>query len=109
MKFLDDIKNETVVICNDSDRLKILKRNKLVNIKVMNMQQFISKYYFDYDEETILYIMNKYNVKYEIALIYLKNLYYIENKKYDVKKLDFLVELKNELDENNLLKYNDIN
>lgn len=108
MNFLDDIKKETVVICNDSDRKKILMRNKLINIKVMNLSQFISKYCFDYDEETILYVMNKYNVKYEIALIYIKNLYYIENKKYDVKKLDFLVALKNELDDNNLLKYNEL-
>ena len=39
-------------------------------------------------------------------LVYLKNLYYIENKIYNIKKLDFLVKLKDELDEHNLLKYN---
>ena len=108
MDFLDNIKKETVIICNDSDRNIILRRNKLINIKLINMGDFISKYFFDYDENTILYVMNKYSVKYEIALMYIKNLYYIQNKKYNVKKLDFLVMLKNELDNNNLLKYDDL-
>ena len=106
LSFLNNIKKETLIICNDDSRLKILMRNKLINVKVMNMNQFISKYCFDYDENTILYIMNKYNVKYEIALVYIKNLYYIENKVYGVKKLDFLVELKKDLDNKNLLIYN---
>lgn len=108
MDFLDEIKKETLIICNNSDRLKILKRNKLINIKVMTMNEFISKYCFDYDEETILYVMNKYSVKYEIAKTYIKNLYYIENKKYGVKKLDFLVDLKNELIDNDLLIFNEL-
>lgn len=108
MKFLDEIKTETVIICNDSDRLKILGRNKLINIKVMTLNEFVSKYYFDYDEKTILYVMNKYNIKYEIALMYIKNLYYIEDKKYSVKKLDFLVGLKNELIDKKLLIFNEL-
>ena len=106
LSFLDDIKKETLIICNDDSRLKILMRNKLINIKVMNISQFILKYCFDYDENAILYVMDKYNVKYEIALVYIKNLYYIEDKIYGVKKLDFLVELKRELDDKGLLIYN---
>jgi len=108
MDFINNIKKETLIICNDDDKLNLLKRNKLVNMKLMNMNEFISKYCFDYDDEAILYIMNKYNIKYEIADMYIKNLYYIENKKYNIKKLDTLVEIKNTLDENNLLKYNRI-
>jgi len=108
MDFLDRIRKETIIICNDYDKKKILMRNKLINVKVMNIGEFISKYCFDYDENTVMYVVNKYNIKYEIAVVYIKNLYYIENKKYDVKKLDFLVKLKNELDSNGLLKYNDL-
>ena len=108
MDFINDIKKETLIICNDSDKNKLLMRNKLINIKLMNINEFISKYYFDYDEDTIMYVMNKYNIKYEIALVYIKNLYYIEDMGYDVNKLDFLVSLKKELDENKLLKYNDL-
>ena len=106
MDFIDEIKKETLIICNDSDRNVFFRRKKLINIKLMNIKDFILKYCFDYDEKTILYVMDKYNVRYEIALMYIKNLYYIENKIYNVKKLDFLVELKNELDNEGLLKYN---
>ena len=106
MDFLNEINKETLIICNDSDKELILKRNKLINIKVMDMNEFISKYCFEYDENAILYLMNKYNIKYEIALMYIKNIYYVENKYYGVKKLDFLVKIKKELDENKLLKYN---
>ena len=106
MDFIENINKETIIICSDSDRDAFLRRNKLVNIKVMDIKEFIGKFCFDYDENTILYVMNKYNVRYEIALMYIKNLYYIEEKKYNVKKLDFLVMLKNELDNEGLLKYN---
>ena len=106
MDFIENINKETIIICSDSDRDVFLRRNKLVNIKVMDIKEFIRKFCFDYDENTILYVMNKYNVRYEIALMYIKNLYYIEEKKYNVKKLDFLVMLKNELDNEGLLKYN---
>ena len=106
MDWLDNIKKETLIICSDEDRKKILMRNKLINIKVMSFMQFVKKYYFDYDENTILYVMDKYSVKYEIALVYIKNLYYIEDKEYSIKKLDFLVQMKKELINNGLLKYN---
>jgi len=106
MQFLDDIKNETLIICNDNDKKNILLYKKMKNIKIMTLPEFISKICFEYDEETILYVMNKYNIKYSVANTYIKNLYYIENKKYNIKKLDFLVELKNDLDNRNLLKYN---
>ena len=80
MDFLDKIKNETVIICNDSDKKHLLMRNKLINIKIMNIKEFVSKYCFDYDENAIIYIMKKYNIKYEIALMYINNLYYVEVK-----------------------------
>lgn len=107
MNFINNIKKETLIICNNSDKLKLLKRNKLINIKVMNMNEFISKYCFNYNESAILYIMQKYKIKYEIAKIYINNLYYIENKKYNIKKLDTLVEIKKALEDNDLLIYND--
>ena len=72
----------------------------------MSMDEFIKSYYFDYDEKTILYVIKKYNIKYEIALEYLNNLIYIEDKNYNNKKLDFLVILKKELIDNNLLIFN---
>ena len=49
--------------------------------------------------------MKKYNYKYDNAKIILDNLYYIEDKRYNNKKLDDLVKVKNEIKD--LLIYND--
>lgn len=57
----------------------LLNRKKLVNEKIMTMQEFISKSLFTYNEKTIYYIMNKYNIKYDIALTYLNNMIYVND------------------------------
>ena len=103
----DNTNKQRLVICDTNYKNEILRSiKKLVNIKFMSMNDFIKSYYFDYDEKTILYLIKKYNIKYEIALEYLNNLIYIEDKKYNNEKLDFLVTLKHELIENNLLIFN---
>lgn len=107
MDFLDTIKNETIIICNNYVKNIILNMHKLLPIKLMTLNEFKEKYYFSYDEEAILFIMNEYNIKYEIAKEYINNIYYVENKHYGISKLDFLNDLKNKLINNNLLIYND--
>ena len=102
-----NVKNNTIIICNNNSKMQILKKiNRLINIKFMSMDEFIKSYYFDYDEKTILYLIKKYNIKYEIALEYLNNLIYIEDKIYINEKLNFLVNIKNELINHNLLIFN---
>ena len=106
MDFIYEIKDETLIICSNAVKQKILEMHLLKPIKIMTLQTFIHSYLFNYDEKAILFIMNKYQVKYDVALEYIRNLYYIENKQYNISKLDFLVNLKNELDDNKLLIYN---
>lgn len=105
---MKNLKDNTLLIIPSHLKEKILLSfcGELKNIKIMTESEFIRNYYFDYDLETIYYLMNKYKLKYEIALVYLKNLYYVENKDYNNDKLDKLVEIKKELDSHNLLKYN---
>lgn len=107
MEFISDINRETLIICNDSVRDKIISLGILKPIKIMNIYEFMSKYLFSYDEDAILYVMDKYNVKYDIAHEYINNLYYVNNGYYNNSKLDFLVNLKKELNDNNLLIHND--
>ncbi len=108
MDFINNIDDETIIICNANCKDYFISNNNLCNIKVMTLEEFLKKFLFDYSEDTIIYVMNKMNVKYEVALVYIKNLYYVENKEYPVKKLNVLKELKQELDNNNLLVYNDL-
>lgn len=103
-----NIDNNTILIVPNKLKKDLLKRiKKLINFKIISLEEFIKNYYFDYDNRAIYYLMNKYNLKYEVVKIYLKNIYYVENKDYHNEKLNKLVKIKQELEENNLLIKND--
>lgn len=101
-------KDGQIIITSSVGKTNLLKKlsDQLINIKIYAINEFNKLFYFDYNEETIYYIMKKYNVKYEIAKIYIDNMYYIEDKDYDSEKLAFLCNLKEELIEKKLLKIN---
>ena len=104
----DLIKDNTLIITNDKNKLikEISLLNNIASIKIITMNELINSYYFDYDEKTIYYLMNKYNIKADIAKIYIKNMYYID-KLYNNTKLDNIYNLKQELISNKLLITND--
>ncbi len=101
-------KNNQIIITSNVNKKNLLKKlnNKLINIKIYSLSEFNKLYYFDYKEETIYYVMTKFNVKYEIAKIYIDNIYNIENKSYNNSKLSFLFSLKEELISNKLISIN---
>ena len=88
---LDNIQNETIIICEKETKKQILKQltkeQKLLNIKILTKKELIKKLYFSYDLNAILYLIEKYNYKYEVATMYLDNLIYIEDKTYKNDKL----------------------
>ncbi len=112
MNFLNDIKNKTIIITNDSNKRKILeelnKKQELLDIKFMTMEDLITNLTESYDEKSIYYIVKEYNVKPEIAKVYLNNLKYIEEKDYKSSKLKFLKKIKDKLKENNLIIKNEL-
>ncbi len=100
-----------LIICPNEEKLKILDSikddTKLYNIKFMAKKEYIDNYYFSYDERALIYLMKKYHYNLDVAKIYLKYLYIIdENKAYKDEKLSLLKKLKQELITNNLLIYN---
>lgn len=108
---LDMIKDNTLLITNSSNKKELIKRisslDRLVNIKVMTIKELIDNYYFTYDEKTIYYLMNKYNIKYSIARKYIDNMYYV-NETVENEKINNIYKLRQELIENNLLYVNDL-
>ena len=107
---LDKIKNNTLLLTDSTLKKSILleiSKNKIfTNIKIMTFDEFIKEYNFNYTNKTIYYVMHKYNVKVSIALIYIRNLYFVGTSDYNIDKLKFLIDLKQELLENNLVQEN---
>ena len=93
-------KNYDTVICPDNIKKKILKQiseeKKLINLKFYTLNEFRNAYFGTYKVEAIYYLMKKYGYKYDVALTYLDNYY-------------FNLELKKELEENNLIKKEKVN
>ena len=100
--------NTIYIVPNDIKKdilLDLSEEKELKNIKFFSLKEFINNLTFSYDEKAIYHLMKKYNYKYDNAKIILDNLYYIEDKKYNNKKLDNLLEAKNDIKD--LLIYND--
>ena len=100
-----------LIICPNEEKIKILlsfNNSKEFNpIKFMTKDEFFNNYYFSYNDDTIYYLMKKYNYNIDVCKVYLNNLYVIDiDKNYNSSKLKFLKDLKKELIENNLLVFN---
>jgi len=111
MELLDLIKEKTLIVTDNSHKKRLLdeinKSKKLFNIKFMSLEEYKKNLLFDYDLNTINYLVSNYKMKVSNAITLINNLYYIENKEYQSDKLNYLVSIKNELDRNNLLIYNE--
>ncbi len=100
-----------LIVCPNNEKEKILEKlskDKILhNIKFMTKEEFINNYYFSYNDNALFYLMNKYNLHIDVAKVYLKYLYVIdENKSYKNTKLNNLKDIKNDLITNKLLVFN---
>lgn len=95
-----ELKDNMLIICNNNNKMKLLKeissKKEILNISFLTMQQLRKKYLYDYDEQAITFLHNKYKYSIDICKMYLNNTYYVEDKLYN-NKLDLLVTIKNEV------------
>ncbi len=104
---LEDFNNKILII-NDYAKNTLLKKiNKLLNIKIITLSELKKNYIYDYDYKSVLYVSNKYNCIPSIARKYIENTYYINNE-YKSRKIELLIKIKNDLEENNLLIKNNL-
>ena len=108
----DVLENDSILIVPSQIKEKILtemdKKAQLFNVKLMEINEFKRKYFFDYTTETIFYVMKHYNYDYEFSLDIINNLYFLSSEIYDHEKLKFLLNIKNELINNNLLIFDNV-
>ena len=99
--------NNTIFIVRDKVKKQLTKKiseaNKLLNIEVITLSELKKKYFFDYDDEAVFYISQKYNVIPDIAKIYIENTYYI--KECQNPKIVFLKSIYDDLLKRKLLKF----
>ena len=59
-----------LVICENNYKEKFLKnsfeKKKFLNVKFYTKREFFKKYFFDYTNKTIYYLVKKYNLKIEV-------------------------------------------
>ena len=105
------LKDNTILVLKNNTKNKIIeeiREKSFLNIKFMTLKELREQLYFKYDEKTIYYLINKYHYNYDVAIKYLNNLYYVEDKDYNDKKIKKLIDLKEELTKENLLYYNNL-
>lgn len=101
VKLIDD---QTIFIMPDCMKQAFLKNNqRLLNFKSYTKEELQKKLLFDYDKKTIYYLVNNYHLKEEVALVYLNNMYYLDEYSYKSQKLNDLLIMKQALLDNNLL------
>lgn len=100
--------NNSIYIVPSNIKKKLLldlnKQDKLYNIKFMSLKDLD----LIYDKDAITYLKNKYNLKVEVALVYLNNIKYVDIKDYNNKKLNNLVEIKKDLLDKKLVSINNL-
>lgn len=101
---------EYIVLIPNAIKKEVIKRVRKDyynhNIKFLSMDDFIKRYTFSYDNKTIYYLMKEFNLNLSSAMVYMNNLYYI-NDSISNKKMNTLITMKKYLDDNGLLIYDD--
>ena len=104
-----DLNNKILIIPNNI-KTKVVKYinnlPKLSNVKILTDQEFITNLTIDYNEKSIIYLMNNKNLSYQNAKEILKNLKYTTNDNNDSSKIQELTNIKKDLLEKKLLIIN---
>lgn len=104
------LKENMLVILKQTDHQKMLEyidSYGLLNIKIMTIDEFRRKYYFDYDERALYYLIDKYHYQYDVAKMYLSHIYEVEEEDFNSAKIRKIIEIKEELKKENLLYFNE--
>lgn len=105
------LKDNTCFIVPSSIKKEILfyiSNNKmLLDVSFYTIEELKKNILFDYDEKAIYFLCKKYDLEYNDSLMMIENMYYLNNNECDDPKILKLKEMKQYLDDNNLLYYND--
>ncbi len=111
MNILKSLEENSILLIPTSLRNKVLKyfndEGIFTNTKIITFNDLKKGLMFDYSNQAIDYVMKNYHVSYQVAKEYLNSIYYLDDTIVN-EKFDFLRKLKKDLDDNNLLIYDDL-
>lgn len=111
MNILKSLEENSILIVPSSLRNKVLKyfNDELIfnNIKIISFNDLKKGLMFDYSNETIDYVMKHLRVSYQVSKEYINSLYYLDDSSNN-EKFIFLKNLKEELDNESLLIYDEL-
>lgn len=95
-----------IIITNQFYKKTLLKQytKEICPFHFYTWNEFLEKYLFSLRSDTLYYVVSNYHICPEIAQIWLKHLYYIEDKEYSSSKLNHLKQLKEDLEKKGYLK-----
>ena len=101
--------NKSVIIITDFIHKKKLlkyaaKNHIILSCKIYTVEEVKAKYLFTYEQEAIVEIMKKEKCLPAIAQMYMRLLYYLEEKEYKNEKIKHLSQLFTYLKKENLIK-----
>lgn len=100
------LESNSILVIPSKLKLHILKefsKLDLCNIKVITLTEMSKKFYFDYDDRAIYYLMKKYHYQYDVAKMYLSRCYEVDKNHFGSSKIKKIMDLKEELKKEKLL------
>ena len=104
------IRNKTIYIVSDELKREILSQisesQLLLDIHFFSVPEIIKRCYFDFDYKSIHYLAKHFNLSYENAKTFISNMkYLIYSNPIKDSKYEYLLNMKEYLDSENLLVY----
>ena len=98
MDFIKNIKNNSLLIIPNNIKEKVIEYisslDRIIDVKILSLNELKKELLFNIDDESILFLMDKYNLKKEVAVEYLNNIYYVDNKSIKIPLIYGTTELK---------------
>ena len=105
MEFFKDLKDNSILLIPYNIKDKLLEyidiNNIKKNLKFLTFNDLKNGFMYTYENEAIYEVMRNYNISYDVAVNYIKDTYYIDDK--NNSKMNFLREIKSFLIDKNLL------
>ena len=107
MDFLKNINEDSILLIPNNIKDKVLNyinnEKLLINIKIISFNDLLKGLFYGFTNEAIYEVMSTKGVTYETAKDFINNTYYLNGENENKEKIKYIKEIKEDLDNKNLL------